>query len=98
MSDKDTYERKMLAQLAEWRAEIDSWTAKADQAGADAKLEFNRRMDDLQAKQAAAWAKLRDLRGAGDAAWEELKAGVDRAFHEMRESQKAAAEKFKKMK
>ncbi len=41
MSDKKAYEEKQRAKLAEWRAEIDKLKAKAEQANAEMKIEYN---------------------------------------------------------
>lgn len=95
MSDKKAYEKKQHAKIAEWRADIDKLKAKASQANATMKIEYDRKILDLQEKVVIAEAKLDELRSAGEGAWEDLKQGVDAAIHDLGEGFKAAASKFK---
>jgi hypothetical protein len=39
--------------------------------------------------------KLQELRHAGDDAWEELKGGIEKSWHEFGDAVKSAASKFK---
>ena len=74
MKDKrKAYEEKLDAQLDEWKAQIDLLKAKADTAKAEAKTEYYKTIEALQRKQNDAKAKLRELKTAGDEAWEDLK-------------------------
>jgi len=50
MDKRDAYVQKLKAKLNEWNAEIDVLAAKADQAGADAKIAYHKRLEDLRAK------------------------------------------------
>lgn len=94
MSKKEAYQQKLQAQLAGWRADIDKLKAKADEAGADAKIKLNRQAEDLQSKLDAAESKLDELGDASEDAWEAMKSGVENSFHEAGEGFKAAAAKF----
>lgn len=95
MSDKKAYEEKQHAKLAEWRAEIDKLKAKADQASAAMKIEYDRKILDLQEKVVIAEGKLDVLRTASEEAWDDIKQGVESAIHDVGEGFKAAASKFK---
>lgn len=77
MSEKESYRQKIRAKLDEWNAEIDKFEAKADQAQADAQLEYYEQLKKLRALQEEAGNKLDELDDAGDEAWENFKAGVD---------------------
>jgi len=68
MEKKEAYRNKLEAQMREWSAKIDLLKARADQAEAEAKIEYNKRIEDLRQKKEALKAKLDDLRNASDAA------------------------------
>jgi len=91
MNSKEAYQQKLQAQLAEWKAETDKLQARADQANADLQIDLNRRVRELQAKQELAKTRLDELRAAGEASWDKLKSGVDKAFHDVGEGIKAAS-------
>ncbi len=73
MSEKESYRQKIRARLDEWNAEIDKFEAKADQASADARLEYYEQLKKLRALEAEARDKLDELADAGEDAWENLK-------------------------
>jgi DNA repair exonuclease SbcCD ATPase subunit len=95
MSMKDAYEQKLQAQLDEWGAEIDKLKAKADNAEADAQLEYYKHIEELRSMQETANNKLAELKDAGDDAWEDLKAGIDSAWYSLGNALKSAASRFK---
>jgi hypothetical protein len=80
MSQKEAYIQKLQAKFDQWDAEIAKLTAKAKQADADARVEYHERIDDLQTKRKEVEEKVDELRQAGDAAWEDLKVGVEIPF------------------
>ncbi len=77
MSEKASYRQKIRAKLDEWNAEIDKFEAKADQAQADAQIEYYEQLKKLRALQEEAGNKLEALDEAGEDAWEDVKDGVD---------------------
>jgi hypothetical protein len=66
--------------------------AKAEVAKADAKIEMQKHLQTLQAKQEAAQQKLKELKDAGADAWEKAKPGLESAM----EGLKSAWESVKK--
>lgn len=72
MNDKDPYERKMQAQIEEWRAGVDKLEAQAKGAAADAQLQLNEKIETLQGKIEEGNSKLTALRAKGEEAWEKL--------------------------
>jgi hypothetical protein len=94
MSKKEAYEKKLEAQLQEWKTDIDKMKAKADKADAEAKLEYYKQIEELRTKQEAAQKKLTELKAAGESAWEDLKAGIDLAWTSLGESIKSARSRF----
>ncbi len=95
MSMKESYEKKLQAQLNEWKADIDKLRAQADKAEADAKIKYNKEITELQAMQAAAKQKLAELKETGDDSWEELKAGIENAWDSLSKAVKSTTAKFK---
>jgi uncharacterized coiled-coil DUF342 family protein len=74
---------KMETQLKKWGAKLDELIAKADEAGAEAKVDYRKRIDDLKAKHHAATIKLDELKAAGSEKWETFKGGIESAWGEL---------------
>lgn len=94
MSMKEAYEKKLQSQLDEWSADIDKLKAKVDSAGADAKLEYYKQIEELRSMKDEAGKKLDELKEAGEGAWEDLKAGMDSAWDSLSSSIKSATSRF----
>ena len=92
---RKAYEEKLDAQLKEWSAQIDLLKAKADKAKAEVKIEYYETIEALQRKQNDARAKLRELKTAGDEAWEDIKTGVEKAWAEVKAAYHDASSRFK---
>jgi predicted ATP-binding protein involved in virulence len=92
---RKAYEEKIDAQLKEWNAQIDLLKAKADKAKTEAKIDYYKTIDALQHKQEEARTKLKELKAAGDEAWEDVKKGAEKAWAEIKTAYKDAASRFK---
>jgi len=95
MENKEAYRDKLEAQMREWSAKIDLLKARADQAEAEAKIEYNKRIEDLRQKKEALQTKLSELQNASDAAWQDIKAGTERAAADLKDAVQSALSKFK---
>ena len=95
MSKKKTYEDKLKAQLDEWSATVDVLKARADKAGAGAKIKYYETIKDLQKKQGEAQSRLRDLQNASEDAWEDLKEGIENAWASLGSAIKSAKSDFR---
>jgi len=73
---------KMEAQLARWAALIDDLAEKADR-GAQIKIDYRLRIDDLKVKRAVAQARLNEFKAADGGKRAELKPGTERAWSEL---------------
>ena len=89
MNSRKAYEDKLKAQAQEWTAKIDQLKAKASQADADARLEIQERIKDLEDARNDAEGRLEELASAGEDRWQDLKktaddavAGVERKLSE----------------
>ncbi len=92
---REAYQQRLAAQFEEWKPEIDRLKARAEKAAADAKGEYSKLIEDLQARQKTARAKMEELRQSSGGAWEEVKTGLEGAWKEMEKALKAAVSKFK---
>jgi hypothetical protein len=92
---REAYEEKLDAQLKEFNAQLVLLRARAGKAKAEAKIEYCKLIEALQQKQDEAGAKLRNLKTAGDDAWEDLKSATEKAWGEIRTAFHEAAVKFK---
>jgi hypothetical protein len=96
MNDKrKAYEEKLDAQIKEWSAQINLLKAKATNATADMKIDYNETIDVLQRRQEEVKKQLKELQAAGDAAWEDLKIGLEKAWFEVRVAYQDAMLRFK---
>jgi len=96
MADKrKAYEEKFDEQLKEWNAEIILLNAKADKARAEARIEYYKMIEALQGKQDKAKIKLHELRNAGDDAWEDIRAGAENVWSDVKTAFQSAAAMFK---
>ena len=96
MNDKrKAYEDKLDAQLKEWSAQIALLKAKADNAKADAKIEYHKTIETLQRKQNDAGKKLQELKAAGDEAWGDIKTGAEKVWAEVKAAYHDASSRFK---
>jgi hypothetical protein len=96
MKDKrKAYEEKLDAQLKEWSAQLALLKAKADNAKADAKIEYYKTIDVLKHKQDEAATKLRELKTASDEAWEDIKTGAEKVWAEVKNAYHGASSRFK---
>ena len=92
---RKAYEEKLDAQLKEWNAQIVLLKAKAENNQADAKIYYYKKIDALEQKRNGVKTKLRELKSAGDEAWEELKTGAEKAWAEAKTAFHDAVSKFK---
>ena len=93
---KDAYVDKLKAQLDEWNADIDKLAAKAAQAEAETKIEYQNQLDDLRTKRDDVRDKLLAVQQAGEGAWEDLKEGLDNSWEILKMSFKKAKTEFEK--
>ncbi|MGA6926556.1 MAG: hypothetical protein WBY88_12785 [Desulfosarcina sp.] len=97
MSEKrDAYVKKLKAQLDVWNADIDKLDARAARAEAEARIEYQERMDDLRAKRDDARDKLSAMQQAGEGAWEDLKEGLENSWEILKISFNRATSEFEK--
>jgi uncharacterized coiled-coil DUF342 family protein len=94
MDDKSAYKQKFEARLKQWAAEIDKLEAKAAEARADARLQYQSQIKELRGKQDEAVEKLQKLSAAQGEAWKDLKSGVESAWDALGKAVQNAASRF----
>ena len=82
---------KIEAELKEWGPEIDILRTRAARAEAEAK----KMLEELRARRRALKDEFVELRGAGEAAWGDVKTGIGKAWEELKTALHSASAKFK---
>jgi predicted nucleic acid-binding Zn-ribbon protein len=95
VNEKDLYQRKMQAQIDEWKAELSKLRAQSSGASADAQMELNQQIKELEGKVEEGEKKLTELSEASEEAWVSIKDGFDSAWESLKSGVKEAASKFK---
>ncbi len=93
---KDAYVDKLKSRLDELNADIDNLAAKAAQAEAEAKIEYQNQLVDLRAKRDDARDKLFAVQQAGEGAWEDLKEGLENSWEILKMSFNKSKTEFEK--
>ena len=95
MQKRDEYVEKMKAQLDQWNGEIAKWEAKAGEAQAEARAEFDKRLEAVRQQREQALAQLRQMQSAAGDAWLDMMKGTDEAWARMREAFEKASSHFR---
>ena len=85
MSLRETYEKKMQAQLNELKAEIGELKEKADQTKTNLQLEYYTLLDELNVKLETANQRFHMLKQASEENWEEFKSEFELVWDSLRE-------------
>lgn len=95
MDDKELYRQKAQAQLDQWQAEIERLKAKAAEASADAQLELNGRVTELEAKLQDGKRKLAAAVESSGDLWESAKENAESSWSAFRRDLDECIERFK---
>jgi chromosome segregation ATPase len=93
---RDAYVQKLKENISKWNEEVDKFQVKAGQAKAEIQVEFKKHIEELKEKRHGLEGKLAILQKADEKAWEDIKGGVDKAWHALGESFTAAKSRFDK--
>ena len=96
MMTRDEYVQKLKAQIDQWNAEAARWEAKAGEAQASMRAEYERQVAQFNARRDDALAELRRIQGASVDAWSEMMRGADAALKSMQEAFERARRSFEK--
>jgi len=95
MEKRDEYVEKMKAQLDQWNGEIAKWEVKAKEAQAEARADFDRRLEAVRQQREQALYQLRLMQSAAGDAWLDMMKGTDQAWASMREAFEKASSHFR---
>ena len=95
MSKREKYINKIAEKLKKWDARIEELENKAEKAKDEVKDEYHEKIEELKKKQSKARQNLEKIRNASDAAWQEMKEGLDTSLKILNKSVKDAFKKFK---
>ncbi len=95
MNDKELYRQKYQAQLDEWKADLAKLKARAAGAKADAQIEMNKHIRELDHKIREAGARLAELAAASEEKWGSVRKDVEKTWDALKAGVGAAAAKFK---
>ena len=93
-SKRDEYLQQLKTKLDEWNAEIDVLEEKAGRLAAEAKQRYDKQIEEAKARRDELQDKLAELTQAGDAAWDDLKSGIDLAWEALSNAVSSAKSKF----
>lgn len=86
---------KLEAKLKKWGVDLEKFRVMAGKTTDEAKAEYEKQIKLLHDKLEHAKKKLRELEKAGSSASDELKAGIEKAWAELKKAFDSIAEKFK---
>ncbi len=92
--ERDKYIRKAQREIGELRADIDRLGVRARTARDDVKAKLDRDIAALDRKRDVTERKLDDLKSANANAWKHLKAGMDSALEDLKQSFAKAGKEF----
>jgi phage-related minor tail protein len=80
---------RIETRLRQLGARLDKLVVKADEAGAEVKVDYRKQIDHIKDKHAVVQSKLTAFRAAGGQKWENFKGGVEVAWHDLENAFKA---------
>jgi hypothetical protein len=95
MGIREDYQALMEKQLNAWKAQTESFKATAEQIEEHAKVQYEKNLEILRAKQTEAWEYFHKLKAANETAWAQFKAHLDKAGGEVKDAVERMTTKFK---
>jgi hypothetical protein len=96
MGMREEYLEVMKKQLQQWQAQAARFKAEAGQMEAQAKVQYDKNLAYLHARQEEAWASFSTLEGASETAWEQFKANMDKAGRDLKDAAERMTTQIKK--
>ncbi|HVL00868.1 MAG TPA: hypothetical protein VM553_13695 [Dongiaceae bacterium] len=94
MSKRNEYLEKLKAQLEEWEYDINRLEARLDDAQDEAKVKLDKTIKELKVKQQDLQVRLKQLEGAAEDAWTDIKDGLEIAWDSVKMGFLAAKSEF----
>ena len=96
MDTREQYIEKLKTQLDQWNAEVKKWEAKAHDAQADMRGEYEKQLEEFRRQRDKAVEEMRHVQSAAGNAWLELMRSADDAWAKTREAFEKAQSHFHK--
>ena len=94
--NRDEYVAKLKSQIDQWNAEAAKWEAKARQAQAGMRAEYERQLAQFRTRRDAAMNEVKRLQNASADAWKDMMQGTDAALKSMQAAFEKARAEFQK--
>ena len=94
MNSKAVYAQKLRAQIDIWEAEINKLEARASKLEGDARIALREQAEGLRANVEKVSNQMDELRRASDDAWQDIKGGIDGAWHNLENAFRSAASRY----
>jgi peptidoglycan hydrolase CwlO-like protein len=95
IQEKDQYQREIEAKLRELDQEIDGLKTQAANQSDQARKQFDKQMAELDRKREIARRKLNKFENSSEAAWRDMKPGINSAMKDLEAAYQRAAAHFK---
>jgi predicted nucleic acid-binding Zn-ribbon protein len=95
MSEKQTFQEKLVAQLDEWDMKLAELRSRLKGSKVKIRDESEKQLDTIAGMRAAIEEKLRELQKRSEDTWEDLKEVTAKAFDEMKEELDRVVARFK---
>jgi hypothetical protein len=86
LKDKESYLQRKAQQLRQWERVIEKLISRADRAKDKRETELRHHILKIQVKKARTEAKLRQLQEEENGKWDDIKAGLEKSWVELREA------------
>ena len=96
MGMREEYQAVMEKQLNEWKAQAERFKVGAGEMEAKAKVQYEKNLALLHAKQEVAWENFHKMKSASDSAWEQFKVHMENAGGELKNAAESMTNQFKK--
>ncbi len=90
---RETYVQKLKAQIDRWNARMDKLEGEGKRLRADAKAEYDERLNRLRSMRDDLKDRVAEVQKAGETRWEALKAAVESAKQEFQTALEETEEK-----
>src|SRR3970282_2082185 len=96
MINREEYVQKLKSQLDQWNAEAATWEAKAKDAQAHMKTEYEKQLAAVNSRRDEALYQMKLLQSASLDAWQDMMRGTEKAWQNMHEAFHTARPHFDK--